>query len=217
MDKYFPYGKKEMDYLSARDKRLKEVIDTLGYVQRSVDDCDLFASLMYHIIGQQISTAAQWTIRRRLQDKYPVLDAETIAAADKEDLQSVGITYKKVEYMQGIAREAACGKLNLEELYELSDEEVIKTLSAYKGIGVWTAEMILLFNMQRPDVFSYGDLAILRGIRMVYHHKTVTREMFERYRKRFSPYCSVASIYFWAVAGGAIPHMKDYAPKKKNR
>lgn len=106
-------------------------------------------------------------------------------------------------------------EFDLDKINSMSDEEVISELSSLKGIGVWTAEMLLLFCLQRPNVFSYGDLAILRGIRMVYHHRKVSREQFEKYRRRLSPYCSVASLYFWAVAGGAIPEMKDYAPKSK--
>ena len=76
------------------------------------------------------------------------------------------------------------------------------------------AERILLFCLQRPNILSFDDLAIRRGMRMVYHHRKIDKKMFEKYRKRLSPYCSVASFYFWAVAGGAIPNMKDYAPKK---
>ena len=99
----------------------------------------------------------------------------------------------------------------------LTTEEAIKELSSLQGIGVWTAEMILLFCMQRPNVLSFGDLAIQRGMRMVYHHRKIDRKLFEKYRRRLSPYCSVASLYFWAVAGGAIPGMKDFAPKKQKR
>ena len=77
--------------------------------------------------------------------------------------------------------------------------------------------MILLFCMQRPDIFSYNDLAIHRGLRMGYHHRQIDRNRFEKYRRRFHPYGSVASLYLWAVAGGAIPELKDYAPKKTNR
>ena len=77
--------------------------------------------------------------------------------------------------------------------------------------------MILLFCMQRPNVLSFGDLAIQRGMRMVYHHRKIDRKLFEKYRRRLSPYCSVASLYFWAVAGGSIPGMKDFAPKKQKR
>lgn len=64
------------------------------------------------------------------------------------------------------------------------------------------------------DIFSYDDLAIQRGLRMVYHHREIDRERFEKYRRRFHPYGSVASLYLWAVAGGAIPEMKDFAPKQ---
>ena len=68
---------------------------------------------------------------------------------------------------------------------------------------------------QRPDIFSYDDLAIQRGLRMVYHHRQVGRELFEKYRRRYSPYGSVASLYLWAVAGGAVPELRDYAPQGK--
>jgi DNA-3-methyladenine glycosylase II len=84
-----------------------------------------------------------------------------------------------------------------------------------RGIGKWTAEMLMLFSLQRPDILSYDDLAIQRGLRMIYHHRRITPKLFERYRRRYSPYASVASLYIWAVAGGAIDGMKDYAPKKK--
>ena len=74
--------------------------------------------------------------------------------------------------------------------------------------------LLLLFCLQRPDVLSYGDLAILRGMRMVYRHRKIDKKLFEKYRRRLSPYGSVASLYFWAVAGGAIPGLTD--PGAKN-
>lgn len=93
----------------------------------------------------------------------------------------------------------------------------IRELSGLKGVGVWTAEMILLFCMQRPDVFSYDDLAIQRGLRMVYHHRKIDRKLFEKYRRRFSPYCSVASLYLWAAAGGVVPGLKGLRARPKSR
>lgn len=75
--------------------------------------------------------------------------------------------------------------------------------------------MIMLFCMQRPNIFSYKDLAIQRGLRMVYHHRKITKELFEKYRRRFTPYCSVVSLYLWDISLGAIPELKDYAPKSK--
>lgn len=71
--------------------------------------------------------------------------------------------------------------------------------------------------MERPNILSYGDLAIHRGLRMLYHHREIDRKLFEKYRRRYSPYCTVASLYLWAIAGGAIPEMRDYSPKKTLR
>ena len=117
--------------------------------------------------------------------------------------------------MLKFAHKVKTGEFDIDDIWEKSDEEVIDELCSLDGVGVWTAEMILLFCMERANVLSFGDLAIQRGMRMVYHHRKITRKLFDKYRKRLSPYCSVASLYFWAVAGGAIPEMKDYAPKKK--
>ena len=142
--------------------------------------------------------------------------ADTILSTGIDRLQSFGMTFKKAEYITDFADRVKKGTFDLNGIWNKTDDEAITELSALKGIGVWTAEMILLFCMQRPNVFSYGDLAILRGMRMVYHHRKIDRKLFEKYRRRLSPYCSVASLYFWAVAGGAIPEMKDYAPKKEN-
>ena len=120
---------------------------------------------------------------------------------------------RKAEYITDFSQKVHSAVFNLDAVWQMSDEEAIRELSSLKGIGVWTAEMILLFCMQRPNIFSYDDLAIQRGLRMVYHHRNINHKLFEKYRRRFSPYCSVASLYLWAVAGGAIPEMKDYKPK----
>lgn len=209
---YFEYGEKEILYLKNKDKRLSEVIDQIGLIKRETDT-DLFSSVVHHIIGQQISTKAQATIWQRMQEMLGEVNAETILSTDVPKLQALGMTFRKAEYIRDFAEKVHSGVFDLEAVTQMSDEDAIRELSALKGIGVWTAEMILLFCMQRPNIFSYDDLAILRGLRMVYHHRSIDRKRFEKYRRRFSPYCSVASLYFWAVAGGAIPGMKDYGQK----
>ena len=211
---YFAYGEAELSYLRQKDKRLCEVIDRIGYIERAVD-ADLFSSVIHHIIGQQISTKAQATIWQRMQDALGEVDAETILAAGVLKLQGLGMTFRKAEYIVDFAGKVHTGAFDLNAVEHMSDEDAIRALSSIKGIGVWTAEMILLFCLERPDIFSYDDLAIQRGLRMVYHHRNIDRKLFEKYRRRFHPFCSVASLYLWAVAGGAIPEMKDYAPKKK--
>lgn len=211
---YFSYGEKETAYLKRRDARLGAIIDQIGPVYRETDP-DLFSSVVHHIIGQQISTKAQATIWNRMQQTLGKIDAASVQAAGIRRLQAFGITFRKAEYIVDFADKVQSGRFDLEGIRQKSDAEAIAALSALKGVGVWTAEMILLFCMERPDIFSFDDLAIQRGLRMVYHHRQINRRMFEKYRRRFSPYCSVASLYLWAVAGGAIAGMNDYAPKKK--
>lgn len=200
---YFKYDETETEYLKRKCKKLAFVIDKIGHINRNIDK-DLFSAVVHHIVGQQISTKAQETIWRRIQNGLEVVNAQTILDAGIDKLQSFGITFKKAEYITDFANKVQNGEFDLEAVWHMSDEDVIKKLSSLKGIGVWTAEMLLLFCMERKNVFSYNDLAIQRGIRMVYHHKKITKPLFEKYRKRFTPYCSVASLYFWEVAGGAI-------------
>lgn len=209
----FIYGEKETEYLKSKDKRLAEVIDAVGHIDREVDT-DLYSALVHHIIGQQISTKAQTTIWQRMRDSYGEVTPETIGRADLKQLQSFGMTFRKAEYIKDLSEKILRGEFDLAAVEQMPDEEAIAALSSLKGVGVWTAEMILLFCLQRPDILSYGDLAILRGMRMVYHHRKIDKKLFEKYRRRLSPYCSVASLYFWAVAGGAVEGMKDFAPKK---
>ena len=211
---YFDYGAREVDYLKARDRVLGEVIDQVGHVEREVDP-DLFSAVVHHIVGQQISTKAQATIWARMRERLGEVNARTVAAAGTAALQSVGISLRKAEYIQGFAGKVNSGAFDLQRVAALPDSEAIEALVALKGVGVWTAEMILLFCLQRPDIFSFDDLAIQRGLRMVYRHRKIDRKLFEKYRRRFSPYGSVASLYLWAVAGGAIPGKKDPAPRPK--
>lgn len=209
----FAYGETELSYLKKKDAKMAAVIEQVGMVQRQADP-DLFSSVIHHIIGQQISTKAQATIWGRMQDALGTVDAAHILDAGVDTLQALGMTFRKAEYITDFAGKIEAGAFDLEAVSHMPDQEAIAALVELKGIGVWTAEMILLFCLQRPDIFSYDDLAIQRGLRMVYHHRSIDRKRFEMYRRRFSPYGSVASLYLWAVSGGAIPELRDPAPKK---
>ena len=203
MENFFQYGETEIAYLKQADKRLAEVIDRIGKVERRVIP-DLFAALVHSIVGQQISTKAHETIWRRIENALGKVTPEAIDRLPVEELQGFGITFKKAAYIRNATRKVMDGTFDIQALYTMSNDEVCARLSELDGIGVWSAEMLMLFSMQRPDILSFGDLAIQRGLRMVYHHRKITRELFEKYRHRFSPYNSVASLYLWAVAGGAI-------------
>ena len=107
---------------------------------------------------------------------------------------------RKAGYIKGIGEAVMQGQLKIDELPGLSDAEIIKRLSALHGVGVWTAEMLLIFSMQRPDVVSWGDLAIRRGMMNLYGLQALDKAEFARYRQRYSPYGSVASLYLWRLA-----------------
>lgn len=215
MTRYFEYGDDAVEYLKSKDAKLARAIDAVGHVYREMEEGDLFSSVVHHIVGQQISTAAMRTVWARLQELLGNVTPTAVNAARVEELQACGMTFKKVEYIKNFAEQVESGAFDLAAVEHMDDAEAIKALSSLPGIGTWTAEMLLLFHMGRPDVLSFGDLGIHRGMRMVYHHRKVTREMFERYRRRFSPYGSVASLYFWAISHMDVPgYDRDYAPKR---
>lgn len=205
---YYSYGLKEMDYLKSKDRRLAEAIEQIGHIERSVNP-DFFSALVEHIIGQQISIAAQQTVCERLRIMTGSITPQAILSLSDTELQSIGITYKKVDYIRQFAQQVVGGAFDIEAVGNMPDDQVIHTLCQLKGVGKWTAEMMLIFCLQRPDVISYGDLAILRGMRMLYHHRKIDKKRFNMYAQRFSPYATVASLYLWAIAGGAIPGMRD--------
>ncbi len=213
---YFNCSQEAIAYLKKCDKKLGQAIEQIGPIEREVN-ADIFASIIRHIVGQQISTAAQVTICKRLQDKLGVLDAKNICACPRDELQACGLSFRKVEYIMDFAEKVHSGEFNVEKLAKMPDDEVIANLSALRGLGVWTAEMLLIFCLQRPDVVSFGDLAILRGMRMLYRHRKIDKKLFAKYAKRYSPYGSVASLYLWAVAGGAIAELTDPAPKRPSK
>jgi len=216
MAEYFSYGQTEIDALKAADPILGDAIDRIGEIRREVIP-DLFAALIHSIIGQQISTKAQITVWSRFCTRFAPLSPQMLSTLPLEELQSCGISLRKAEYIHDIAAQVTEGTLDLAAIAQLSDEEVIAALSKLRGIGRWTAEMLLIFSLQRKDVLSFDDLAIQRGLRMLYHHRKITPTLFRRYRKRYAPYASIASLYLWAIAGGVLPEMKDYQPKSKKQ
>ncbi len=197
--KIFEYGEKEIEYLKKKDKKLSEAIDRIGKIERRVIS-DLFEALVSSIVSQQISNKAAVTVWKRFIDLIGEVRPETIIAEDVNNIQKCGMSFRKASYIKNIAESVYSGVLNIDQLKHMSDQEVINKLISLNGIGVWTAEMLMIFSMERPDIVSWGDLAIKRGICRLYNHKELTKTQFERYKKRYSPYGSVASLYLWALS-----------------
>ncbi len=196
---YYKYGETEVNYLKSKCKKLSKAIDRIGMIERSIIP-ESFPALISSIISQQISTKAAATVKERLKNLIGEISAENILIASHESIQACGMSNRKVNYIRGIAEAAQSGLINFDKLDELSNEEIIEKLTALNGIGVWTAEMLMIFSLSRPDIISYGDLAIRNGVMNLYGLESLSKKEFEVYRKLFSPYNTVASLYFWVIA-----------------
>jgi len=195
----FKYDQNEIEYLKSRDKKLGAAIDKIGMIEREVIP-EPFTALIESIVSQQISSKAAATIWNRLSSLLGSVTPGSIAKVSVSEIQGCGMTLRKAGYIKGIANASISGELSFDMLHTLTDDEIIKKLTALNGVGVWTAEMMLIFSLSRPDVISFGDLAIRRGMMNLYGLKELPKEKFDKYRKRYSPYGSVVSLYLWALS-----------------
>ena len=198
MERYFEYGDAELAYLRKKDKKLGAAIDRIGIIKRRVNP-NLFSALVESIIGQQISNKAAATVCSRLSDICD-MDSYRLKALSLSKIQSCGMSMRKAEYIKNIAEAAVSKAIDFDELPDKNDDEIIEILTAIKGVGLWTVEMLLIFSLMRPNVVSYGDLAIRRGMMQLYGLKELPKERFMRYAKRYAPYGSVASLYLWEMS-----------------
>jgi DNA-3-methyladenine glycosylase II len=161
---------------------------------------DAYGALLRAIVGQQLSTKAARAIYNRILVLFGggTPSPGRLLEADEEDLRAAGLSRRKVEYVRDLAQHVLDGELELDRLAELGDEEAIAEIVAVRGLGRWTAEMFLLFHLERPDVLSGGDLGIRKAIQIEYGmEKMPTPQEAEAFGERWSPHRSLASIYLW--------------------
>jgi len=194
--------------LAAADPTMAALIERVGKIdiatrmkrRKEERPEDPYGALLRAIVGQQLSTKAARTIYLRVVDLFggTTPTPEQLLEASEQDLRGCGLSGRKTEYIRDLAAHVISGELELERLEELGDEEVIEEIVAVRGLGQWTAEMFLLFHLQRPDVLSGGDLGIRKAIQIEYgleQMPTPTRviEIGEPWR----PHRSLASLYLW--------------------
>ena len=195
---YYEYGETELTHLRKKDKKLGAEIERIGMIKRKVNP-NLFASLIESVIGQQISSKAAATVCSRLNEICGMQPDKLHLLTEKE-IQACGMSNRKAAYIKNIANAYVNNIIDFVNLKEKSDRQVIDILTTIPGIGAWTAEMLLIFSLKRPNVISYGDLAIRRAMMKLYGHKDLPKERFLRFAKRYSPYASVASLYLWEIS-----------------
>ena len=206
--RYLKYGEREVRHLSTVCPELGKVIDRLGFLERPVEP-DLFTALTSSIVAQQITGKVAEAIWGRLvkaaEAKMPAgtnesaVSSEVFSLLSTEELRACGLSQRKAEYISGITSAAANGSLDFEMLRTLNDAQFISELVKLRGVGEWTAEMMLIFSLERPDVLSWGDFAIKKGLMKLFGLETITRRQFDEFRDTFSPYNTVASLYLWEL------------------
>ena len=161
---------------------------------------DPFQALLRAIVAQQVSAKAARTVYARLCALFPkgVPRPDRVLACDDAVLRGTGLGNAKVRYVRDLAGRVDDGRLDLVTLPARRNEDIIADLTAVRGIGTWTAEVFLLFQLQRPDIFPVGDLALISAMQQAYKLRTrPTPSRAKRLAERWRPYRSVASWYLW--------------------
>ncbi len=197
------------DYKTATDA-LKQADAVLATVIDQVGDCtliqeqqtgDIFLSLCESIIYQQISGKAAASIYRRFLELYPERSfptAEAILNTEDNVLRNAGLSRAKVIYLKDLAQKVLAGLPTLDELKEMDDETVIQHLTQVKGIGRWTAQMLLIFRLHRWDVLPADDLGIRAAVRRAYRLVDLpNKKVVEQMGQKWKPYCTIATWYLW--------------------
>ena len=181
-----------------QDPKLTKIIERIGNYQIKKRN-NHFATLVESIISQQLASGAADAILRRFKKLYPNFPkpAQILKTKDSK-LRAVGLSKMKVEYLKDLAKKIEDGHIEIKSLSKMPDDEIIDELTQVKGIGVWTAQMFLIFSCERLDVLPTGDLGLRKGVQMAFSLPELpTPKQVEEIGNRWRPYRSVATWYLW--------------------
>jgi DNA-3-methyladenine glycosylase II len=191
-------GSKALRHLSLGDARLAKIIKAVGKYDIKTR-ANPFQSLAEAIIYQQLAGRAADAIYRRfvaIYGRFP--KPEQLLATDSRKLKAAGLSTRKIEYLKDLAARVSDGRLKLNHLKEMPDEQVVEQLIEVKGIGRWTAGMFLIFCLGRPDVLPTGDLGLRRAMQIAYGlDELPSPAVMQNIAQCWKPYCSVATWYLW--------------------
>jgi DNA-3-methyladenine glycosylase II len=201
MTKVPKYWNKAKKYLSKKDKTMAKLIKNYQSPSETIltSRRDIFFSLCKSIIGQQISVAAANSVFLKFKKKCNnKINAKVVSKLSFSQLKKCGLSRQKVLGIQSLSKQILNKSFNPKFIDRMNDEEAINYLSNLRQIGRWSAEMILLFTYNRSDIWPVQDIGLLRAISKNYNKKYLPPERFiNLLKKRFTPYCSVATWYLW--------------------
>jgi DNA-3-methyladenine glycosylase II len=185
-------------HLSKRDKALARLIKAHRKADLMTYRGDAFQTLARAIVGQQISTKAAQSIWGRFADCVGTVTPANVSAQEDAALRACGFSGRKVSYVKDLAARFAAGEVKPRRWSRMDDEAIIEELTAVKGIGRWTVEMFLMFNLKRPNVLPVGDLGLQRAMERTYNRgRKLTRDQMRAIGEPWDPYRSVATWYLW--------------------
>jgi len=191
---------KQASLALSRCKHLGPVIKKFGHCQIDPAAEDPFDTLIGSIISQQLSVKAAATIDARVRalvgQQY---QPQALLQHEHLTLRGCGLSNRKVEYIQGIARAVSDGQIDFSLLQQADDQEVMRQLVSLRGVGQWTAEMFMIFSLGRMDIFSSLDVGLQRGMRILFGEQASDLKSMEKLAERWQPYRSIASWYLWKV------------------
>lgn len=189
---------KDAEKFLLKDKHIRPLIKKYGSCKISpLKTSQYFVDLVESIVSQQLSGKAAKTIFGRVKEGVDEITPENILKISDEKFRSFGLSRQKLSYIKDLSQKVNDKTLKIKQLNKLSDEEVIRELVLVKGIGVWTAQMFLMFTLGRADVFPSGDLGIKNGMTKLLKKELNAQEM-DKFAKRWKPFRTVASWYIWA-------------------
>ena len=201
MTKIPKYWNKAKKHLSKKDKTLSKLIKNYKSPSETILTTrkDIFYSLCKSIIGQQISVSAANSVFLKFKKKCNnKINAKIVSRLTFSQLKSCGLSRQKVNGIKNLAKQIIDKTFNPKLIPKMNDEDAIIYLSNLKQIGRWSAEMILLFTYNRSNIWPIQDIGLLRAISKNYNKKYLPPEKFvSELKKKFSPYCSVATWYLW--------------------
>lgn len=182
-----------------KDVILERLIAQFGPLEFHAHQADLFSEIVDSIISQQLSGKVAKVIYARLEHLFPNKHVDPVFLLTLKDakLRAVGMSWAKVKYIKDLTQKTLDGVVQLSTLHSLSDEDVISHLVQVKGIGPWTAEMILMFSLGRPDIFPMDDLGIQVAFERLYNTKRGNKKKMLKIAEAWRPHQTLACRYLW--------------------
>jgi len=181
------------------DPKLRAILDALGVIDFKPEG-EPFESLVESILSQQLAGSAASAIIKKVRGLHPDgrLEPKRIHKMDGKKLRAAGVSPQKLTYLKDLSARVVDGRLDLDSLSSMADEEVIEVLDEVKGIGPWTVHMFLIFTLGRPNVLPVDDYGIRMSVQRIYGLKELPKKgEIEELAKNWHPYSTVASLYLW--------------------